>query len=328
MNAPVDITAAAEALRRGHLVAFPTETVYGLGALATHADAVRRVFERKGRPADNPLIVHISAFEQLALVARHVPESARRLMDAFWPGPLTLLLDRAEGIPDVVTAGLPSVAVRWPDHPTALALINAAGPLVAPSANLSGRPSPTTADHVRADFGPSLFVLDGGPCRVGLESTVADARHGVLQVHRPGHLSARQLAAIAQLPLPPQTSLPAHEDRARRAEPTLSPGMKYRHYAPNAVVAWLEPAHRSGERLGEDTMALVLTRRDLRGEHLIDFQGDLHALAQSLYACFRRADALGCVRVLVERPCDAMSDEASAGIAEALLNRVNKAIAR
>ncbi|NCB30965.1 MAG: threonylcarbamoyl-AMP synthase, partial [Clostridia bacterium] len=161
---------AGSVIRAGGLVAFPTETVYGLGANGLDAAAVARIFEAKGRPADNPLILHVAKKSDVKDIWTRVPENARLLMDAFWPGPLTLVFNRSAVVPDAVSAGLPTVAVRMPDHKTALALIRAAGvPIAAPSANLSGRPSPTMAAHVKADLDGKIdVVLDGGSCRVGL----------------------------------------------------------------------------------------------------------------------------------------------------------------
>ena len=173
-NCAEDIVIAAELLKNGGLVAIPTETVYGLAADATNGAAVERIFKVKGRPQDNPLIVHISSYEQLEQLVSHIPEHAKRLMETFWPGPLTVILPKSNLVPDQVSAGLPTVAVRFPSHPTARAVIQKAGvPLAAPSANVSGSPSPTAAAHVLHDLDGKIdAVIDGGPCTVGLESTV------------------------------------------------------------------------------------------------------------------------------------------------------------
>lgn len=218
----MDVERAAALLREGSVVAFPTETVYGLGAAALDAAAVRRVFALKGRPADNPLIVHVAASEQVEDVAVALRGLARELASAYWPGPLTLVLDARSDVPAVTTGGLSTVAVRIPAHPLALQLLQAAAvPVAAPSANRSGRPSPTTAQHVRDDFGDALDgLLDGGPCAVGLESTVVDARGDVPVVLREGAVTAEQLGA-------------------RRGSDTAlaaSPGTRYRHYAPRCRV--------------------------------------------------------------------------------------------
>ncbi len=242
---------AAAALTRGEPVAFPTETVYGLGANALDAAAVARVFALKGRPGDNPLIVHVSDRGMLRRLVRVWPPAARLLADAFWPGPLTLVLPKRRGVPDAVTGGLGTVAVRMPAHPVALALIRQSGiPLAAPSANRSGRPSPTTAAHVAQDF-PGLLVLDGGPTEHGLESTV------VVLGERPRLLRPGAIPLEALRRLVP--SLTAAR-RPREGEIAESPGMKYRHYAPDRPL-WLFRASRlpeMEEAARENPAALVL----------------------------------------------------------------------
>lgn len=224
---------AGKIIREGGLVAFPTETVYGLGANGLDGEAVGRIFEAKGRPADNPLILHVAKKSGVKGLWAAVPDLARRLMDAFWPGPLTLVFNRSAQVPDAVTAGLPTVAVRMPDHKTALALLRAAGvPIAAPSANLSGRPSPTTAQHVKADLDGRIdLVLDGGPCRVGLESTVLSLC-GAPTILRPGGITREMLEAV----IGPVGVSPAVLAPLKAGERAASPGMKYKHYAPNAQV--------------------------------------------------------------------------------------------
>jgi len=170
------IKKACQVLLDGFVVAFPTETVYGLGAIATYEEAVRRIFYLKGRPTDNPLIVHVSDLSQVYDLVTEVPEKARKAMEVFWPGPLSVILQAKETVPLVTRGGLESVAIRMPAHPVALSLIRCAGPIAAPSANKSGRPSPTTAEHVYQDFGDDVLILDAGPTLVGLESTVVDVR--------------------------------------------------------------------------------------------------------------------------------------------------------
>lgn len=191
------LSLAADLLRAGELVAFPTETVYGLGADALNAKAVLSIFAAKGRPADNPLIVHIHDRAQLPEICT-VPEQALPLMDAFWPGPLTILFNRKPAVPSEVTAGLPTVAVRMPSHPVAAAMLKACGlPIAAPSANSSGRPSPTLAAHVLEDMqGKIPLILDGGPCEVGVESTVLDLCHGVPTILRPGGVTKEMLESV------------------------------------------------------------------------------------------------------------------------------------
>jgi L-threonylcarbamoyladenylate synthase len=246
---PAAIRRAAAALRRGEPVGFPTETVYGLGALALDPAAVRRIFEAKGRPDDNPLIVHVTGLPMLRGLVRSVPPEARALAARFWPGPLTIVLPKRKAVPDVVTAGLPTVAVRVPDHPVALALIEAAGvPVAAPSANLSGRPSPTRAVHVAADF-PSLLVLDGGAAHHGLESTVV-ALGDPPRVLRLGAIPVEELRDF----LPGLTV--ATKARAR-AE---SPGMRHRHYAPARPLVLFRRSRATAlrEALAADPKALLL----------------------------------------------------------------------
>ncbi len=226
---------ASRLLRAGGLVAFPTETVYGLGANALDEDAVRAIFAAKGRPADNPLIVHIHDEAQLDALCE-VPALARPLMRAFWPGPLTILMPKKDTVPSVVTAGLPTVAVRMPSHPVALAMLRACGlPIAAPSANRSGKPSPTTAGHVLEDmFGRIPLILDGGASEVGLESTVLDVCHGQPCILRPGGVTRDMLqdalgmeVAVAGSVLRP----------LQKNETALSPGMRYRHYSPDGQVS-------------------------------------------------------------------------------------------
>ena len=224
---------AGSILRSGGLVAFPTETVYGLGANGLDPEAVSRIFDAKGRPTDNPLILHVAKKSDVKDLWTRVPEEARLLMDTFWPGPLTLVFCRSSNVPDAVTAGLDTVAVRMPEHKTALALIRSAGvPIAAPSANLSGKPSPTTASHVKADLdGKVDVVIDGGTCRVGMESTVLSLV-GSPTILRPGGITREMLEAIiGPVEIAKAVLEPLGED-----EKAASPGMKYKHYAPSAQV--------------------------------------------------------------------------------------------
>ena len=224
------IELAGRILRQGGLVAFPTETVYGLGANGLDAAAVGRIFQAKGRPADNPLILHIAEREDLAPLVREVPAWLEPLLDRFWPGPLTVVLPRAACVPDIVTAGLDSVAVRLPSSAVARALIRSAGvPVAAPSANLSGRPSPTTAAAVMADMaGRVELVLDDGACEVGLESTVLDCTAEIPTILRPGGVTQEMLeTCLGQVQASGSEALSA-------ATVPRAPGMKYRHYAPAA----------------------------------------------------------------------------------------------
>ncbi len=227
---PVDDASLKEAgrlLKAGQLVVFPTETVYGLGAHALDPAAVQRIFEAKGRPSDNPLIVHVAGVEAAKKLVAQWPPLADRLARAFWPGPLTLVLPRAPGVPDAVTAGLDSVAVRVPAHPVAQAVLRAAGvPIAAPSANSSGRPSPTTAQHAEADLKDKVpLYLDGGPATVGLESTVVSLLGPKPAILRVGALPKEALLRVV-----------SDWAAADASGPARSPGMKHRHYAPEAKV--------------------------------------------------------------------------------------------
>ncbi|MCL1796053.1 MAG: L-threonylcarbamoyladenylate synthase [Clostridia bacterium] len=225
---------AARLIASGELVAFPTETVYGLGANALNETAVQKIFDVKGRPADNPLIVHIADRKALEPLVAATDSRAERLMDVFWPGPLTLVFRRAEGVPSIVSAGLRTIAVRLPANPDAQALIRRAGlPIAAPSANPSGRPSPTTARHVYDDLnGRIRLIIDGGPCLYGVESTVVDVTSGTPVILRPGGVTVEMLRAI----LPDIVVDPSVLEPLREEASALSPGMKHRHYAPNARI--------------------------------------------------------------------------------------------
>ncbi len=244
------LSLSARLLKEGSLVAFPTETVYGLGANALDREAVLSIFAAKGRPADNPLIVHIHSRDQLPGLCE-IPPLARPLMEAFWPGPLTMLFPKKDTVPAEVTAGLPTVAVRMPSHPVAAAMLRACGlPIAAPSANRSGRPSPTTAAHVLEDMRDIIpLILDGGPCEVGLESTVLDICHGDPCILRPGGVTKEMLEGVLGRPVKLAGSIlrPLKPD-----EKALSPGMRYRHYAPKGTVTLVE---------GEEEQVLAALRR-------------------------------------------------------------------
>lgn len=233
-------------IRSGGLVAFPTETVYGLGANGLDGEAVGRIFEAKGRPNDNPLILHIAKKSDVKELWHSVPDTARVLMDTFWPGPLTLVYKKSSIVPDEVAAGLDTVAVRMPEHKTALALIRAAGvPIAAPSANLSGKPSPTSAQHVKEDMDGRIdVIIDGGACQFGVESTVLSLV-GTPTILRPGAITREMLeAVIGPVELAPSILSPLKE-----GETAMSPGMKYRHYAPDAqvIVATGSPREAAGK---------------------------------------------------------------------------------
>lgn len=249
-----DLQLTAEALRAGELVAFPTETVYGLGANALDAAAVSHVFAAKGRPADNPLIVHISSIDDLEQLVTGIPRLGQNLFAAFAPGPLTLVFRRKPAVPDIVTAGLDTVAVRIPAHPVARELIRLAKvPVAAPSANRSGRPSPTRAWHVRQDlWGRVSYIIDGGMCTYGLESTVLDLSSATPVLLRPGTITARQLSEVAGRGIiNADSGTEPKRDAVQDIElQPRSPGVKYRHYAPKAkllIAADARPASKHSQ---------------------------------------------------------------------------------
>ena len=223
---------AGDLIAAGELVGFPTETVYGLGGDALHPDAARKIYAAKGRPSDNPLIIHIAEVEDLDRVAKVVPEQAKKLAEAFWPGPLTMVVWKNENVPYATTGGLDTVAVRMPNHPVALELIRKSGKLIAaPSANTSGRPSPTEASHVMEDLdGRIAMVLDGGPVGIGIESTIIDLTEETPMVLRPGYITPEMLSEVLGEEVIIDPGIIAADDTTK----PKAPGMKYKHYAPKA----------------------------------------------------------------------------------------------
>jgi L-threonylcarbamoyladenylate synthase len=300
---PEAIARAAAIIRAGGLVAFPTETVYGLGANALDPEAVLRVFQAKGRPSFNPLIAHVADSDGAARLVRAWPEIAGRLAAAFWPGPLTLVLPRASIVPDAVTGGLPEVAVRVPAHPVALALLRvAAVPIVAPSANPSNAVSPTSADHVEKHLGERLdLILDGGPTRLGIESTVVDLSGARPRILRPGALPADRIEALVG----PLAELPATDSPRRHA----SPGMLDRHYAPKANLLVFDGHQRAAAaatarqavRQGMTVGALHLGGLDAEVQHETRMPDQAREYARILYAELHRLDDLGCDLILAEQ---------------------------
>lgn len=229
------IEKAAGILQKGGLVAFPTETVYGLGANGLNAEACKKIYEAKGRPSDNPLILHIGDISQLKDIVLEVPEKAQKVIDAFWPGPVTIVFKKRDIVPDSVSGGLDTVAVRFPSNKTARLIINASGvPVAAPSANTSGKPSPTKAEHVLHDMNGKIdMIVDGGSCPVGLESTIIDVTGPVPALLRPGAITKEMLeSVIGEISVDPAVYKMLSKDQKPKA-----PGMKYKHYSPDADVA-------------------------------------------------------------------------------------------
>ncbi len=321
---------AAELIKRGEIVAFPTETVYGLGADALDPRAVKKIYVAKGRPSDNPLIVHIASVEQMYEVAAEVPHTAELLAERFWPGPLTMILPKSEKIPPEITAGLDTVAIRMPNHPVALELIRKSGlPIAAPSANLSGKPSPTSAKHVAKDlYGRLALILDGGETIVGLESTVLDLCGEVPAVLRPGGVTVEELRdLLGDVRIAAEIS--DNEEKPR------SPGMKYTHYKPTADVMLFEGAparvaakmkemivqyRQQGRKIG------LLITSELAGGldersceiRLMGSRDDLPGIAANIFALLREFD---------ETDVDIILAEGLPGqdIGLAIMNRLSKA---
>jgi L-threonylcarbamoyladenylate synthase len=315
---PEALTRAAEVIRAGGLVAFPTETVYGLGADALSAVAVARIFEAKERPRGNPLIVHVADATALDEVAVRVTDRAREVVASFWPGPLTLVLDRAAAVPLITTGGLDTVAVRAPAHPVAQALIRSAGrPLAAPSANRSGRPSPTRAPHVLEDLGGRIeLILDGGSTSVGLESTVLDMTTEPPTLLRPGGVTLEQLEAHLG-----RVRVASGDDEAAGR----SPGLRFRHYAPRARVILIDAG--AGEEAvlswldGGKSVALMVQRSvrlDRPGLRVRSMPVDLEAYARELFEALRDLDATGVDAIFVE-------GIAEVGLGRAIMDRLRRA---
>lgn len=330
------IEEAAGILRSGGLVAFPTETVYGLGASALDPGAVAGIFRVKGRPPDNPLIVHVADRGMVEQLTFPVNDRARQLMQVFWPGPLTIILPRKKEVPPEVSAGLPTVAIRMPAHQVALELIRAAGvPVAAPSANLSGRPSPTTAAHVLADLGEQIdVILDGGPAGIGVESTVLDLTSPVPVVFRPGGVTIEELSAVlGEVRLDPLAAGPAVADDPEKDYQPRSPGLKYRHYAPRAPLILVEGDPRwtamkarelatrqyaAGMRVG--ILACAESAGSYGHGHVLvaGSRRQPEQIAARLYSVLRRFDELG-VDVIIAEGIE------PAGLGLAIMNRLRRA---
>jgi L-threonylcarbamoyladenylate synthase len=326
------IRRAAQVIREGGLVAFPTETVYGLGANALDDQAVLKIFWAKKRPADNPLIVHVADTDDVGLLTEHVPNRAKMLMDKFWPGPLTLLMPRSELVPDATTAGLATVAIRMPSHTVAKALITEAGvPIAAPSANLAGKPSPTTAKHVLDDLSGRVdIVIDAGRVGFGVESTVLDLTAEVPTVLRPGPVAVEELNRIlGEVRVHPV----AKAEAPTEVVVARAPGMKYKHYAPKAEVTVIEGPlesmvskiqelasehERAGKEIGIMATAETAHRYRTGIVRVVGARREPRTIAKNLFRVLREFDEEGVEVVLSEgiRP---------EGIGLAVMNRLRKA---
>ena len=333
-----DMQRAGELIRSGQLVAFPTETVYGLGGDALNKDASGKIYAAKGRPSDNPLIVHIAEVSALDRIVREVPPKAKLLADAFWPGPLTMCFFKNDLVPDETTGGLPTVGVRMPNHPVALAFIKAAGGYIAaPSANTSGRPSPTLASHVYEDMkGRIPMILDGGAVGIGIESTIVDFTGEKISILRPGYITKEMLEAV----LGEEVVMDPAVNGASADEKPKAPGMKYRHYAPKAELFIVEGStpEQTAERMAELAKQAVSEKRrcgimvteenfsgftELKvGESLVlkslGHEGDESSVAKVLYRVLREFD---------EEQVDIIYSEGFSedGVGQAVMNRLIRA---
>jgi L-threonylcarbamoyladenylate synthase len=303
-----DVTLAAEVIRGGGIVAFPTETVYGLGADALDERAVRKIFEAKGRPADNPLIVHVCDTESISVLVSGMSESARRLMSAFFPGPLTLVLPRSGRVPDVTTAGLDTVAVRMPDHPVALALIRESGRFIAaPSANRSGRPSPTNWEDVFQDLNGRVdAILKGDRTRVGLESTVVDCTGPDPVILRPGSISLEDIQLVC-----PTATVSGRSEQEHR-----SPGTRHRHYQPESRVVLVD----EGDEITDGADAAYIGITGGEGARVRLLVLDVEAYAHHLFTFFRKCEREGVGTIYCQRVD-------RSGLGTALMDRLERASA-
>ena len=301
-------------LKNGEIVAFPTETVYGLGASAWNLSAIRMIFDQKGRPTDNPLIVHISSARMVEDFAKEIPDNALKLMEHFWPGLLTLIFHKKPEVLDVITAGLDTVAIRWPKHPLAQELIAQAGALVAPSANSSGKPSPTKPEHVREDFGADFPVIEAGETDIGLESTVLDISEEPYQIYRPGAISPDEISKIIGTKV--TVAEPAAKNTAAK-----SPGTKYTHYSPHATVKWLEA---NPQKAGQNALYLLHSNKlEPVNQNIIQYNGDFKRMAHELYDRFRQADHETLNAILIE---PFKESDFKNPYVQALHNRISKAV--
>lgn len=324
------IQTAAEIIRQGGLVAFPTETVYGLGADALNASASAKIYAAKGRPSDNPLIVHIATYSDMEKIAKKMPPQAKLLSDAFWPGPLTMIVEKNEKVPYETTGGMDTVAIRMPSHPVALALIRESGGYIAaPSANTSGRPSPTLAEHVARDLNGKIpMILDGGPVGIGIESTIVDLTEEVPMILRPGYITQEMLQkVIGEVRMDPGIIA---SDSMQKPK---APGMKYKHYAPKADLVLVDgEEQRVVEKINTLTteaiahgkkVGVISTDETYSRYHegivvSIGARSDEDAIAQHLYMILREFDDMDVDIIYSE-------SFATPRIGQAIMNRLLKA---
>ena len=323
------IEKAAGILQKGGLVAFPTETVYGLGANGLNAEACRKIYEAKGRPSDNPLILHIGDISQLNSIVSEVPEKAQKVIDAFWPGPVTIVFKKKEIVPDSVSGGLKTVAVRFPSNKISRLIINAAGvPVAAPSANTSGKPSPTKAEHVFHDMNGKIdMIVDGGKCDVGLESTIIDVTGDIPALLRPGAVTKEMLErVIGEISVDPAVYKMLSKDQKPKA-----PGMKYKHYSPDAEVTLVSGDEKnvidkintlcdSDSQNGFKTGVLCRTRNadKYRADVVLKAGDDIQTVGARLFDILREFDELKTDKVYSE-----VFEESGEGMA--VMNRLKKA---
>ncbi len=317
MKETPSIRQAAEIIKKGGIVAFPTETVYGLGADTYNPLAVVRIFEVKRRPSFDPLIVHIAHPAHLMKLVKEIPSSAKKLTEKLWPGPLTVVLLKEEDVPEIVTAGLPSIAVRMPDHPMALSLIKESNcPIAAPSANPFGYLSPTTADHVREQLGDQVdLILDGGPCPVGVESTIVSFLDGKPRLLRPGGVSLEEIeSVIGEVEISP-----IQEDKP------FAPGMLPKHYAPRTpiVLDWDEKSRDLYKNRDVGLLAFQEPKRHLKfhSVEVLSKKGDMREAAANLFSAIRRLDALD-LDLIVAEPFPEI------GLGRAIMDRLRRATSK
>ena len=327
---------AAAIIRDGGLVAFPTETVYGLGADALSAEASKKIYAAKGRPSDNPLIVHVAEFSDMEKIAQEMPEEAKKLADAFWPGPLTMIVRKNDKVPYETTGGMDTVAVRMPNHPVALELIRRSGGYIAaPSANTSGRPSPTKAEHVRKDMDGRIdMIIDGGKVGIGIESTIVDMTAEPPMILRPGYITKEMLEEkIGRVTVDKVVTAKAVTEIKTDHYVPKAPGMKYKHYAPKAdltmfegktenVVKKIRERQQLEEQAGKKTGIICTdeSRKYYQGEHIVSIgsRENEESIAANLYAVLRDFD---------ETDVDVILGETfyGDGLGQAIMNRLIKA---